>query len=726
MSRAKCPANRTEAAAWSAERLLQRGAEILAPGTKQKLAQMGLLPMKGRSILWPGDGSLMAAWLYCEEKLLLKPTSEEFDRYRRAKRILKATSLPPTAGAIRLAQEFAGGRPLTRRHARELLGDSCKQAHIEAAGLSGLRRVGRGKPPPAQPSDLIALFPEVCRARLLASLEQDVWPRVVPPTQEHAGRALGLQGAPCRIFAAAGLLAVSASRLGRGMSSLYLTISERLDQLVPGDSQRDASIVTDALDAAADADPTPAMARSLYQLSGMTKKIVNYLRSTLEEDAGWVEALLPATHLREQRFRSKAWLLCDSAARAGRIAKQERVVALAPSLEGLLIVCDNRVAQVETIFLELSKARRERSTGDQPIKCIGPVVRKDGSLGVGQQIVRFAVRTEGELLDAAHASDVGDATVAEMRRNRQARADRSSREHLVYLDTVSLEPGGECVEPFFIDVIRLGLLDDGLGLTREQEEVRSRMLERAGLPMGIVQVNGVLHPEEDKRRLTRALRRAMRADAPVIVDVPSLLYGLGIARIVVGMGIRGGARIHETRQLRTGCFSKETRYGRQGYVATLKPKGWTEEASYDVHASTIEQIRRTKRMAQSRWFPGESERGKPALPIVPFNDWYHPNMPAARYILVGRRGVLTSAQLGVLVRFLFIGVADVLSHDLRYLFVTRLGMDGESIKEIGAAAHHRPGSYTTARYDLSGKVPRGVEAAGEPFEACAVGVGRRP
>ncbi len=665
--------------------------------------------MNGRGIAWPGNGSLLAAWRYCEERLLSEPTIEEFDRYRRVKRILKAGSLPPHRRSILVAQRYAGDRLLTQRYGRELLGQACSQAEIAAADLPGMRLVARERRTPAPLEGLIDLFPNACRARLQASLEQAVIPEIVPPTEHHVGRVLALIGEPYRLLAASALLAASVESLGPGMHALYVTIAERLDQVLACVDHLDRSAVTAALERAVENDLDRPMAWSFYQLGGMMERAARFLIATLGADAPALIDGFPAMHRDYPRFRARMRRFIDEGDASRREAKRNRVAALAPEFDRMMIAADNRAAQAESILVAVSKARKAFSEGGIDgglVECLGPVVRPDGSLGDGQQIVRFALRREADLVAAALNHNPKDPTILAANYYRRYRLDLACREHLVYLETVPALPDGECVEPFFVEPIRLGLLDDGLGLTCEQEEKRRRLLDASGLSLATAAVEGILHHGRDQRVIVRALRRASGTVSPVIVPITNLVHGLMIARVVVGMGVRTGARIGETRQLRNGCLAKEALNGRNRYVAMLRPKGHDDDVAYEIHPSTLEQLRRLQRLAHARWFPHEFEAGKPTVPVVPLREPRRPSAYPGRYLLVGPKGVLSRAELNVLVRFLFVGLADVLPHDLRYLFITGLGLAGVSLKEMRVAARHSPGSYSTPKYDVSDEVRR--------------------
>lgn len=717
MSRSRCPEDARGRIDWLAERLQQPATNVLSRSAIQLLKQFEVLPVERRSIVWPGRGTLMEAWRFCEEAALKDATTAAFDRYRRIKRCLKAQSLPPSPRAIRLAQEHVGGRRLTSRILRKLLGRACDSTALRSAGIPAVARVAPAKVGQASLKELVALFPENCRDRLRAPFEDDVNVDRLAPKECHIRRVLALSGVRCRLLAASALMSACAKAKSMATINLYLSTIERLDRLVPSSAQGHAAAVTDALDALAVSDQRRPVLWAFYQLDGIVASAEDHLRVSLGEEAALVIDALPARHLHTAKFRARMWRLYQPNADRGLRARADRVKAIEPALDSLMIAADNRVAQSESILIFVQRWRRMRHhTGNTPeiVECPGPVVRPDGSLGAGEQIVRFAVRRECELIAEARLVDPSDKIIEAYDKCRGVRPDLGEREHLTYLETTPSVPGGECFEPFFVEAIRVGLLDDGIGLTHPQEALRCERLAASGLPLVVDPADGLLHHDKSTRKLLMALRRAMGQRAPVIVPIVNLVHGLSIARIVLGMSVRGGARIGETKQLRLGGFRTERRGGRIVRLASLRPKNSDVDVDYEIHPAVWEQIRRVKDMAHGRWFRDEFEGDRPSLPVVPLRDSVRAVRSSGRYILVGPTGVLSTDKLGVLVRFLLLDLANVPSHDGRYLFATRLGLAGATTSEIGREIKHSPGSYVTRDYDLSDEILRSKAGAHDP------------
>lgn len=704
------PASEARQAQAVPDRLLQSAAAALSPGIRRSIKKMGLLPTDKRGrIVWPGDGTLIAAWRHCEDIVIREPTAEEFLRYRLLKARLKATSLEPSGTVVRLLQRFAGDRPITTEFGRELLGRSCVQSAIAAAGLPGRRRVAGRTAKPAGLEDFLALLPSKCRRRLASQLEREVLPPVLPPSQARMGRVLALRGEACRIMAATALLLVSAERKSDGMAQLYLNIAERLDGLVESHLQRSEAAVSAAMDECVSGAPSRATIFSLYHYAGMLKQIEKFLVHVLGDDAEAVSTLLPAQHLKASLFRNRVGRLLSEYAQKAQVSKGKRIAGMFEAVDQILFACDNRVAQLEAIFLAIGRARsdpdRTLHGSLSRIDCVVPVLRPDGSLGVGKQIVRFKVERADDLIMLAARCTPNDLATRELARYHRACTTKAgiaaAEESLVYLDSRPVVEGGECHEPFFVAMYRVGLFDDGIGLTTERMERRARMLREAGLPLTVGCEDGFLRYGRRQRTVVRALRRALRDGAPVIVPITGLLHAMSVAHVIVRMGIRWGARVGATRQLRMGCFSSEVLNGRARIVAELRLKGRKSTERCEIDPETIERIRRITRLAHTRWFGDVFDGGRPSLPEVPFRDHTQPLIPEARYILVGPNGTLNEKSLAVFVRIILIGIVAATSHDFRHLFATALGFAGEHRRAIAASLDHTPGSSSTPKYDSS-------------------------
>ena len=692
--------------------LRMSAATVLGATTKRRLAAMDLLPRKGRSIAWPGDGSLLDAWRHCEDSIIKDASLEEFRRYRLVKARLRATHLPASARTLEMVRRHAGDQPVTRRLIVRLIGLASSRTDLEAAGLMTPRVRSMSKVNGrATLDDLLQLFPEQCRERLREQVCRDVIPAIAPPAVEHIARVLALKGEAWQRFAALGLLSASARRRCRGLAYLYVQIAEWIDALVPACGQCDQEAVTAVLESRAAASPTRVEARFLYQYGSMLAAVTDFLGTNVPGDREALLSDLPAWHRDPVSFRKRMGEICSRASKRGYEARVERVENLVPSLDRIMIAADNRVAQLEAAFLKVIDcvAKHRGAAAGQIVSLVWPVVRADGSIGDGRQIVRFQLRTEWDLIVQARAHAPRDEQMEHLFYNCRSNAARSDRLHVVYLDTRPLHTEGECVEPFFIDICRYGLLEESTGLSPEDAQRRSRMLKDAGVPAVVNPVEGLLHASKGPRATHRSLRNAMGSHMPVIVPLQNLLHAMRIGCVLVRMASRWGVRLGESRQLRMGCLSTEKLHGRERIIARLRPKGWIEEANVEIDPATLEQIGRIKEMAHARWFPDEFEGGKPALPVFPFKDPLRPNAPSARYILIGPTGPLDVATLTNFIRFLLMGVADARSHDLRYLFATALGLDDVPNAEIGANLNHRKGSYTTKRYNVSARIRAGSQ-----------------
>lgn len=348
------------------------------------------------------------------------------------------------------------------------------------------------------------------------------------------------------------------------------------------------------------------------------------------------------------------------------------------------------------------------------------MIRPDGTIGDGDQVVSFRFELESSLIIAAHARDAKERGG---RKDNQVRAmlpagitplggtgnlhkpEYWNRIYIVYEWTRPAKSGGEWHEPFWVDVYRWAMLEPDRQRSALICDERRQRLNAAGLSYVPISFNGLLSIPTSRRLVARHALGPDPRTGTIIVPLVELYHAMSYARLILLYSMRWGPRFGEILQLRLGpdCFRSHPVGGVEEAYVALKPKGWSEHGKFGIDKMISDTLRQVKELTIGRWFLEElDEKGRPSLPVVEYRDCGRGDLPAARYFFQTRDRMLDQQELTYFMRILLLGILDMNTHDGRYVFTTLLGLDGVDYHQLGALLHHRPNTFTSRRYDLSG------------------------
>jgi hypothetical protein len=658
----------------------------------------------------------------------------DFELRRRIRVILKMSAHPQSDRALRRYLELFGPKAVTEARIASTFGRHClKDSYARLERMAGL---GRKKQVPrtfGTPEDVIAILPAVVRQRFRDHLKRERFPAIPPIDGAHASRVARLPDGPIRLLGAMALIDATAGRRARATRSDLVKHAERwaglFDNTDLGNARGCRFVMRSYFDDGCGTRDTELT--RLLACDGWFRLInasISCAGLVLGTDAHLIIDRLPALRATGDTFGP---ILTEARLRLLDNKPVERTPMVADVIARLMVIqsaVENRVYQLEALLSKcmeaLPKAAALLDQGlDAGFEWTGPVIRADGTLGRGEQTVSFSFRRESTILMGAHERDPDDANLRSRLPRRQDdrtrfnglshQAETWDRIHVIYDRTVTTEPDGEALEPFFIEFFRWGAFEPDRLMSDLVRGERLALLDRLGLSPRTYTPDGFLtHGTAAKPLALYARGRDPREQgANIIVPLVPFYHAMAYARIMLRYGIRWGARLGEIMQLRLRCQRKHRVRGREKPYLELKPKGWQTMGKFGIDEGTAKAIAQVRAFTCARWFgwrPGA--KGRPDLPVVPYGDTRRDDLGEAAYIFQGRGGALSPKALSLFARILLSGVVDMRSHDGRYVFATALGLDGVDYEELGVLLHHSPASAMPKRYDLSALI-RSEEAA---------------
>lgn len=430
-------------------------------------------------------------------------------------------------------------------------------------------------------------------------------------------------------------------------------------------------------------------------------------RKLLGDRAGEVIALLPVPPARSEG--SEEGLARRRTAVLGK-AETDRgddILEFMAILPAVLSGIENRSRQLDGILLSASTALGRAAAligAGLPVLFDheGPVIRPDGSPGVGRQASTFEIATAGGLLRRAHAlgwpcsADPGlpDPTLV-----------------IVFRGHRPLDAGRGSYEPWFVPLFRFGVFEPMVGMPGAVLTGRTAVRGSLGLSLDHVHHEGLLGPPLAWRAVVAAARGRDPVAGDVVIPLLPLIHAMAQGRAVVRSSTRSGTRLAECMQVAIGCQRTHVVGGRLTPYLELKPKGWVTTGRFAIDPGSAALWSHLRLLAATRWHPGfVDEAAAPSLPRIGFGANDRVDLPPARYLLRGPVRACTQEDLNLFVRVLLHGIVDITSHFGRYVFATMLGLAGEGYDTTGPLLHHLRGSLLTPRYDLSDLIMAGDAA----------------
>lgn len=594
--------------------------------------------------------------------------------------------------------------------------------------------------------ELMELFPDEARPLLRAHLRQDIYPEIPPINKNFCSRVCRLNGDPTRVLLGLGLISATAKGTCESRQRDLLGHGETLGDLFADQDMQDEAALSERLHAFLSGAADPAEERKRQRCARdwffLQREASSLAKLLLGDDHQFLTSLLPAFREPDERF---AALFEDIGKRQKRSKKErsekkgQEVHSMIERLTDIQAAVENRFFMLEGMMRNLMSAMSGAANiadGRAGFDWTGPIIRADGTLAPGEQTVSFDLVPESELFRRALDKFLDDrALTNRLPRNFQDdprfsgawhRHDRWNRVHLVYRGTAPCSPGDECVEPFFVELFRRGAFEPDYRSGDEESLIRTRLLESMRLPHYNYPIEGLLSHPKDDRIIARYSREAhsKTGERDIIIPLASFYHAMAYARIVLRFGIRWGARIGETAQLRVGCAKTHKRGGRDAIYVELLPKGWDVMGKFGMDAGTAKAIASIRAFTNQRWHGGRlAENREPWLPTVAPGDERRKNIADAAYFFQNATRAMTPTELVRFARVLLFGILDFDGHDERRVFATALGLNGHGYDTIGPLLHHSPGSAMPATYDFSSLIVSddAAEAFNASMDAGAVG-----
>lgn len=656
----------------------------------------------------------------------------DFEIRRRIRVILKLSAYPQSDRALRRYLKLFGADAVKEARVTSVFGRHCsKDAFARLKVMAGIDKKASVPAMSATPEDVIGILPEGTRQRIRDHLARKRHPPIPPIDPALASRVMRLPDGPIRLMAAMALIDATANRRVRASRSDLVKQAERwsdlLEGIIPGDARASRRAMRAYFDGVGTRASPLTRLIACNDWFRMMNNSIGCARLTLGADAHLVTDLLPALRAPGETFRK---ILKEAEAMLLNKKPAERAPTVAGVIANLMTIqaaVENRVYQLEAILGKcmeaLPKAAALLDRGlHAGFEWHGPVIRADGTLGAGRQVVSFSFKRESQLLTEAHECDPEDANLRSRLPRRSDDVTRFNglshkpetwdKIHVVYEGTVGAE-GVEAVEPFFVDFFRWGVFETERLMSGLVRDNRLRLVGRMGLPQRYYPPPGFVSHGQSARAVALYGRGRDPLDpgANIIIPFVPLYHAMAYARIMLRYGIRWGARLGEILQLHVGCSRKHRVKGIWKPYLELKPKGWQIMGKFGIDVGTATAIIQIRAFTCARWYGWRPDAaGRPGLPVVPYGDSRRDDLPAAAYIFQAQGKALNPKALTMFARILLHGVVDLKSHDGRYVFATALGLDGTGYEQLGVLLHHSPRSAMPERYDLSTLI-RSEEAA---------------
>jgi hypothetical protein len=534
------------------------------------------------------------------------------------------------------------------------------------------------------------------------------------------------------------LIAASADGCGYQWQLSRLANAERFDDIISPEDQLDGDATTLALEAYTagillPTDKPQVRARTASKHYSAIEAACRAAVDLFGEDADWVMRLLPMHHRDGIDFVIRQRRLLRDLEDTAEARKNIKFAKMIPSLIDMLVAAENRTFQLETILARVGQAlhsgRGALDAGlNVRIDCPVPVVRSDGALGTGVQIVRLNLVKESAMLRSALLQAPRDPELLWRVSGGErpwtdiglyTRWPNFERVHVLYEGTAPAVTGGDAAEPFFVEFFRWGTFEPQRNMPEKVALRRSEILRRLGMKLENAIPPGFLAGDLSRRDTQSACRNVYDLGSFVVLPLVAFHHAMQCARLVLRFGTRWGARVGETMQIRHGdnFMGTHIRDGEQQPYVTLKPKG-KDYAKFGCDVGTLQLIRNVKDIAHVRWYSEEfDDRGRPSVPVTHYGNKTRHDIDDARHVLVGPNGqALRHSALVLFCRILMDGVIHLSSddpltpHDQRIMFASALGLRGVGYEQMGDLLHHNLGSSLTAKYDFSDLITSGDAA----------------
>lgn len=674
------------------------------PGTLAHLHSLGAFPKINQRFVFPGDGTAGALLRHIDTEMHpVFADVSSFYRYKKARRSIGAQNEDvPDSALLLLVREFGPNVPMTILTQR-LGGQASEQKR--KARIRDLTGMTKSLPGPITTGDLeqlLSILPASMKGDLLRALATKTLPAIPNLSATHIGQICALETPEVRILGALALLSSCLHRRSHAHRQKIISAIKRMDRIINGASGSDArnAVLLDYLEGRSiPGDNTKIrseMPETIAWLRRLATDVGPKIGRTLDaEFPGLIIRISKPKVLRPQIKAELATELTESTVLQSRDLRSnpdERPPEVQRRLT-LLRVAPQIIHSVRERIDELERvANRFRSIREHCQKGRGIFsVELEGSVNIDGS----AGRPRRAPFSFIHSSMLYDELVSGAVPGWRKGTPEPPPEK-TYL-CISQDPHPD--DAWFAQLMRTRAIASQPSGIAELDEQRQRMFHAGALPAGRSAPSSLLDFERPDRKLAR---HASRVDI-ALVPIVEFYHAMLMAALVIMYGLRFGARIGETMQIRLGsdCMDEDEREGRTVHILRLIPKGAHTATIFQTDPEIRTIIRQIVRLAHSRWFPQCYRNGEIDLPVVRYGNRARQNIPDGKFILRNEKRALSGTHLAMFIKVLLFGLVDMKSHDGRYVIATIMSVLGYDVDETGSVLHHAPGSREAEVYDLS-------------------------
>jgi hypothetical protein len=267
---------------------------------------------------------------------------------------------------------------------------------------------------------------------------------------------------------------------------------------------------------------------------------------------------------------------------------------------------------------------------------------------------------------------------------------------VLYVGTHAVEPGGECEEPFWVELFRSRFFDPGTDMDPEERERRKALVALVGADPQAVPLPGLLVDSSRTGKALTKLHRKLGSRDRVLISIEEFRHAMAIGRVVLRAELMRGMRIGESSQGRTDddAWSWRKFDGKfYMYMTAIPKQGRGRYRRMVLDPVTVSAYERVRVIAVGRWF---GEAGD--IPIRAFHDADRDDVPAGRYLLGNAVKACGHMDLNFYLRVLTLGIVSSTSHSYKSGFAGMLKSGNARDHVLNAACNHAAGSPVSDKY----------------------------
>jgi len=636
-----------------------------------------------------------------------------FSVYCRLKRLIASREASHPLAILKRLAVVLGAERATRANVTRFIGSSMVEEITAIQFAQGLTpRKNRRKLRRGSLKELLQVLPAT-RQKSVTIVFNKAAVRGAPIADLHIGRVLNLQP-QLQPLGALVLLDCSWKKKSPATFQSYLGGLEKVDDFLVSVPTMRLHRLLDRLDGKVEEldEKTLVGLRTFALAVGATRTFVIQQFGSRLAVRLFLHLSDPLSFARITKSASKVISARDD--RKGREREEQVLIDLHQNSRMNRLV-RQRQAFVELAFnryLEVLKQAKGRvPAGGLSLIVRTPVFDADGwSIDGAEQRVVFRIDTAGNVVRRAVARDKPGPlhhTMAKAIVGLDARTPSKTsdlREDLVvlYEGCEAIEDGGPTAEPFFIDILRSGVLE---GATRHPPQVqayRQQLLAKVAPASEWQPIPDLLCLPRSIRWVARIARGADPWSGEVVVPLVALHHGFLLGTACHEIVREVCPRTYEILQVQLGpdFIKKKLPGNTDRYPIMMRPKQHAVLKPYHVSGFVLKMIARSVKMANRRWFP-ENLGNAHKLPMRPAGLRANKPLPDGQYVFSNATATLSGDELNILRHVMLWDASLSKIQDGRFKKATGFGLAGEPDAAKAKLLKQRPGSRQPRHYDRS-------------------------